>query len=199
MRAASGQQKRVNSGCCTRPIFALVDQDQNNRALWGYPRKAGRNLLSHNFLRRRSCRRDECQAEPVETMAFAGRLWTVIKDVTKMAPAAAAMHLGADLKDKSAVFSGSDCIWQAFVKARPARAAVVFRLCAIDGQVAPPTMIGAGAGLFVEWAGVWAFGLFFAQNEILAIAQTCTPFRFAAADLKPTCRGLKRTCHQDRA
>ena len=65
------------------------------------------------------------QACAIEAMTFACWRRSVVENVTQMAAASATMRLSADLKQFPVRFCAYR-IWQALVKAWPARAAVVF-------------------------------------------------------------------------
>ena len=69
--------------------------------------------------------RHEFQSNAIEAIAKTGWLWPVIKDMAKMAAAAAAMHLGAGGKQRIIIL-GADSARQHIKKARPAGAAVKF-------------------------------------------------------------------------
>src|SRR5689334_12669891 len=67
-------------------------------------------------------RRMKHQRETVHAIAQAGRLRAIVEDVTEMAAATAAMHLGAQHAE-GAVFRLADRVLQRLIEARPAGAA----------------------------------------------------------------------------
>ena len=61
-----------------------------------------------------SSSRDKGQTKAIQTVPFAGWLWSVIEDMTQMAAAPTAMDLGPDLKDELSIFFRPDRVRQSF-------------------------------------------------------------------------------------
>src|SRR5258705_9850910 len=97
-------------------------------------KRPGHNCRAGNFCRgesresgRRRGGRVEHQRKAVHAVAQAGRLRSVVEDVTEMAAAAAAMNFGPQ-HPQSPVFGLADGVFEWLIKTRPAGAALEFRL-----------------------------------------------------------------------
>ena len=124
-------------------------------------------------------------------MALAGRRRSVVENMTQMAAAAAAMHLGPAGKERVVLFC-ADRVRQAFVKAGPTGAAVVFRLGGIQRQVAPFAMVDAVTIFLVERAASGGFGALLAHDPVFGIGQHGAPFGLGPRDLEIPLRGEHR-------
>src|SRR4051812_12516573 len=99
-----------------------------------------------------------------------------------MAAAAAAMHLGAQHAE-GAVLGLADGVVERLVKARPAGAALEFRLRGKQRQVAAGAGEGALAMLLQKRAGARPLGAVLAQDIVLHRRQLRAPFRVGLLDL----------------
>src|SRR5437899_7848133 len=133
----------------------------------------------------------EDQRKAVHAVAQAGRLRPVIKDVTEMAAAAAAVDFGTQ-HPKGAVFGLADGVVERLIKTRPAGAALEFRLRGEQRQVAAGAGEDALAMLLEQRARTRALGALLAQDVILLRRQLRAPFRIGLFDLeflRGVCRG----------
>src|SRR6267378_3659994 len=133
----------------------------------------------------------EDQRKAVHAVAQAGRLRPVIKDMTEMAAAAAAVNFGPQ-HPKGAVFGLADGIVERLIKTRPAGAALEFRLRGEQRQIAAGAGEYALAMLLEQRARTRALGALLAQDFILLRRQLRAPFRIGLFDLeflRGVCRG----------
>src|SRR6185437_10077684 len=97
--------------------------------------------------------------------------------MAKMRLAAAAQHLGAP-HEEAAISLGVDAILgDRLIEARPACAAIEFRLRGEELLAAADAGIGAGAMLVPIFAGESALGAFLARDAELLGRKLCLPFR----------------------
>src|SRR6202166_1921722 len=123
------------------------------------------------------------QRKSVHAIAQAGRLWPVVEDVAEMAAAAAAMDLGPQHAE-GAVLSLADGIFQRLIEARPAGAALEFRLRGEQRQVAAGAGEDALAMFLEQRARARPFGALLAQDLVLLRRQLRAPFRIGLLDLE---------------
>src|ERR1700722_6406066 len=152
---------------------------------------AGRATIAGQTSGRGRRSRMKHQRKTVHAVAQAGRLRPVVEDVAEMAAAAAAVNFGAQ-HPEGAVLSLADGVLQRLIEARPAGAALEFRLRGEQRQVAAGTGEDALAMLFQERARTRALGAFLAQDLILLRRQLRTPLGVGLFDLelfRGLCRG----------
>ena len=125
----------------------------------------------------------EYQPEPVNAVAQTGRFRTVVEDMAEMAAAAAAVHLGAQ-HAVGAVLGLADIAFDRLIEARPAGAALEFRLRGEQRQVAPGAGKGALAMLLEQRARARPLGALLAQDLVLLRRQLRAPFRIGLFDLE---------------
>src|SRR3984957_3311650 len=125
----------------------------------------------------------EHQREAVDAVAQPGRLRPVVEHVTEMAAAAAAMNFGS-YHAQGAVFGLADGVFKRLIKARPAGAALEFRLRGKQRQIAAGTGEDAFAVLLEQRARPRALGAFLAQDFILLRGELGAPFRVGFLDLE---------------
>ena len=130
-------------------------------------------------------------AKTVDAVAQAGRLRPVVEDVAEMAAAAAAMHFGAQHAE-GAVLGLADRVFERLVEARPAGAALEFRLGGEQRQVAAGAGEDALAMLLEQRAGARPLGALLAQDLILLRRQLRAPFGVGLFDLEFLARPLRR-------
>src|SRR4030081_353828 len=133
----------------------------------------------------------EDQRKAVHAVAQAGRLRPIVKDVTEMAAAAAAVNFSPQ-HPKGAVLGLADGIVERLIKTRPAGAALEFRLRGEQRQVAAGAGEDALAMLLEQRARTRALGALLAQDFILLRRQLRAPFRIGLFDLEflpSACRG----------
>src|SRR5688500_2127448 len=102
-------------------------------------------------------------AKAVDAVAQAGRLRSVVENMTEMSAAATAMHFGPQ-HPEGAVFGLAEGVFQRLIKARPAGAALVFGLRGKQRQVAAGAGEDALALFLQQRARARAFGAVFAQD-----------------------------------
>src|SRR5882757_2016797 len=141
----------------------------------------GSNLTQGS--RRRGRRRVEDQPETVDAVVQSGRLRTVVEDVSEMAAAAAAMHLGAE-HAVGAVLGLADIALDRVVEARPTRAALELGLRGEHRQVAAGTGESALAVLLEQRAGARPLGTLFTQYLVLLRRQLGAPLGIGLLDLE---------------
>src|SRR6266550_1587473 len=135
--------------------------------------------------------RVEYQRKAVHAVAQAGRLRSVVEDVTEMAAAAAAMNFGPQ-HPQGPVFGLADGVLERLIKTRPAGAALEFRLRSEQRQVAAGAGEDALAMLLEQRARSRTLGALLAQDVILLRRQLRAPFRIGLFDLeflRGVCRG----------
>src|SRR5467141_4794409 len=125
----------------------------------------------------------EDQRKAVHAVAQAGRLRPIVKDMTEMAAAAAAVNFGPQ-HPKGAVFGPADGIVERLIKTRPAGAALEFRLRGEQRQVAAGAGEDALAMLLEQRARSRTLGALLAQDLILLRRQLRPPFRIGLFDLE---------------
>src|SRR6266481_6196415 len=125
----------------------------------------------------------EHQRKAVHAVAQAGRLRSVVEDVTEMAAAAAAMNFGPQ-HSQGPVFGLADGVLEWLIKTRPAGAALEFRLRGEQRQVAPGAGEDALAMLLEQWARTRTLGALLTQDLILLRRQLRAPFRIGLFDLE---------------
>src|SRR6185437_16657617 len=131
----------------------------------------------------------EQQRVAVHAVAQACRLRTVVEDMTKVAAAAAAMHLGPRHPEGS-VFRGADGIIERLEKARPAGAALELGIGGEQRQVAAGAGEDALAVFPEQRAGTRTLGALLAQDFILLRRELRAPFGVGLFDLEFFgCRG----------
>src|SRR5882724_1148411 len=123
------------------------------------------------------------QPETVDAVAQAGRLRSVVEDVTEMAAAAAAVNFGPH-HAVGPVFGLADPVLNRLIKARPSGAALILRLRGEQRQVAAGAGEGALAMLLEQRARPRALGAFLAQDFILLRRQLRAPLRVGLFDLE---------------
>src|SRR5258706_11031372 len=136
----------------------------------------------------------EDQRKAVHAVAQAGRLRPVIKDMTEMAAAAAAVNFGPQ-HPKGAVFGLADGVVERLIKTRPAGAALEFRVRGEQWQVAAGAGEDALAVLLEQRARSRTLGALLAQDLILLRCQLGAPFRIGLFDLE-FLRGVCRRSSQ---
>src|SRR3981081_4296866 len=119
----------------------------------------------------------------VHAAAHTGRLRPIVKDVTEMAAAAAAVNFSPQ-HPKGAVLGLADGIGQRLIKKWPAGAALEFRLRGEQRQVAAGAGEDALAMLLEQRARTRALGALLAQDFILLRRQLRAPFRIGLFDLE---------------
>src|ERR1017187_2429707 len=146
---------------------------------------AGRATIAGRKWRsgRRRRGRMKYQRKAVHAVAQAGWLWPIVEDVTEMAAASAAMNFGPQ-HPKGAVFGLADGVLERLIKARPAGAALEFRLRGEQRQVATGAGEDALAMLLEQRARPRALGALLAQDLILLRRQLRAPFRIGFFDLE---------------
>src|SRR3984885_51022 len=132
---------------------------------------------------RRRCGRMKLQGESIHAVAQAGRLWSIVENVTEVTTAAAAVNFGPQ-HPEGAVFMLADGVFQRLPKTRPAGAALKFRCRGEQRQVAAGAGEDALAMLLEQRARPRAFGAFLAQDFILVRRQLRAPFRVGLFDLE---------------
>src|SRR3981189_3742077 len=125
----------------------------------------------------------EDQRKAVHAVAQAGRLRPIVKDVTEMAAAAAAVNFGPQ-HPKGAVFGLADGVVERLIKARPAGSALEFRLRREQRQVAAGAGEDALAMLLEQRARSRTPNALLAQDVILLRRQLRAPFRIGLFDLE---------------
>src|SRR5467141_3930137 len=125
----------------------------------------------------------EDQRKAVHAVAQAGRLRPIVKDMTEMAAAAAAVNFGPQ-HPKGAVFGLADGIVERLIKTRPAGAALEFRLRGEQRQVAAGAGEDALAMLFQQRARPRTLGALLAQDLILLRGELRAPLRVGLFDLE---------------
>jgi hypothetical protein len=124
-------------------------------------------------------------------MALAGRRRPVVEYMAEVPAAAATMFLGAEHRQRRGATVGYG-VWKRFPETRPARAAVIFRGRAEQGEIA------AGAGvhtfaLFLEQrTGERPLRAGFAQDVIALLPKAAAPFGRAVPDFKRRGRSAAR-------
>src|SRR5216683_885646 len=132
---------------------------------------------------RRRGGRMEYQGKAIHAVAQAGRLRPVVEDVTEMAAATAAVDFGPQ-HPEGAVFGLADRVFERLVEARPAGAALEFRLRGEQRQVAAGAGEDALAMLLEQRARSRTLGALLAQDLILLRRQLRAPFRIGLFDLE---------------
>src|ERR1700716_2864796 len=157
---------------------------------------AGRATIAGRERRsgRRRGGRMKHQRKTIHAVAQPGRLRPIVEDVTEMAAAAAAVNFGPQ-HPEGPVFGLADGVLERLVKARPAGAALEFRLRGEQRQVAAGAGEDALAMLLEQRARSRALGAFLAQDVILLRGQLRAPFRIGLFDLE-LFRGVSRRCPQ---
>src|SRR6266404_5112617 len=125
----------------------------------------------------------EDQRKAVDAVAQAGRLRPIVKDVTEMTAAAAAVNFSPQ-HPKGAVFGLADGIVERLIKTRPAGAALEFRLRGEQRQVAAGAGEGALAVFLEQRARSRPLGALLAQDLVLLRRQLGAPFRIGLFDLE---------------
>src|SRR3979411_2470667 len=146
---------------------------------------------------RRRRGRVEHQRKAVHAVARAGRLRSVVEDVTEMAAAAAAMNFGPQ-HPQGPVFGLADGVLERLIKTPPAGAALELRLRSEQWQVAAGAGEDALAMLLEERARSRTLGALLAQDVILLRRQLRAPFRIGLFDLE-FLRGVGRRSSQPAA
>src|SRR6202035_4783860 len=118
---------------------------------------AGRATIAGPTSGRGRCSRMKHQRKTSHAVAQAGRLRPVVEDVAEMAAAAAAVNFGAQ-HPEGAVLGLADGVLQRLIEARPAGAALEFRLRGEQRQVAAGAGEDAHAMLLQERARTRALG-----------------------------------------
>src|SRR6478735_5819823 len=127
--------------------------------------------------------RMEDQCKTVHAVAQAGRLRSIVENVTEMAAAAAAVDFGPR-HPKGEVFSLADGIIERLIETRPAGAALEFRLRGEQRQVAAGAGEDTLAMLLEQRARSRPLGALLAQDLILLRRQLRAPFRIGLLDLE---------------
>src|ERR1700704_5467746 len=143
----------------------------------------------------------EFQRKAVHAVAQPGRLRPIVEDVTEMAAAAAAVNFGPQ-HPEGPVFGLADGVIERLVKARPAGAALEFRLRGEQRQIAAGAGEDALAMFLEQWARSRAFGALLAQDLVLLRRQLRAPFRIGLFDLEffgSLCRGASQPAEGDKA
>src|SRR6266481_8266209 len=125
----------------------------------------------------------EHQRKAVHAVAQAGRLRSVVENVTEMAAAAAAMNFGPQ-HPQGPVFGLADRVLERLIKTRPAGAALEFRLRSEQRQVAAGAGEDALAMLPEQRARSRTLGALLAQDVLLLRRQLRAPFRIGLFDLE---------------
>src|SRR3979411_2789598 len=125
----------------------------------------------------------EDQRKAVHAVAQAGRLRPIVKDVTEMAAAAAAVNFSPQ-HPKGAVLGLADGIVERLIKTPPAGAALACRLRGEQRQVAAGAGEDALVMLLEQRARTRALGALLAQDFILLRRQLRAPFRIGFFDLE---------------
>src|SRR3981081_4055455 len=153
---------------------------------------AGRATIAGRKRRsgRRRGGRMKHQRKAVHAVAQPGRLRPIVEDVTEMAAAGAEVNFGPQ-HPEGPVFGLADGVLERLVKARPAGAALEFRLRGEQRQVAAGAGEDALAMLLEQRARTRALGALLAQNLILLRRQLRAPFRIGLFDFE-FLRGVRR-------
>src|SRR3977135_3324809 len=125
----------------------------------------------------------EDQRKAVHAVAQAGRLRPIVKDVTEMAAAAAAVNFGPQ-HPKGAVLGLADGVLERLIKTRPAGAALEFRLRGEQRQVAAGAGENALAMLLEQPTRSRTLGAFLAQDFVLLRRQLRAPFGIGLFNLE---------------
>jgi len=119
----------------------------------------------------------------------ARRTGTVLEDVALVPSAARAVVFGAG-QNQLEVPLGSDRAIDDIEEARPASPAVEFHVGGEQRLLATGANIGTGPLLVVQGTGPRRFGALFAEDAILLLAQTPSPFLVTVCDRASIGRGL---------
>src|ERR1700722_16970208 len=141
------------------------------------------------------------QGESIHAVAQAGRLRSIVENMTEVTTAAAAVNFGPQ-HPEGAVFMLADGIFKRLPKTRPAGAALIFRFRGEQRQIAAGTGEDALAMLLEQRARPGAFGAFLAQDFILLRRQLRAPFRIGLFDLeflRGICRGTAQPAEGGKA
>src|ERR1700686_5251601 len=114
----------------------------------------------------RWCSRMKCQRKAVHAVAQAGRLRPIVEDVAEVAAAAAAVDFGPQ-HSEGTVFGLADRVLQRLIEARPAGAALEFRLRGEQRQVTAGAGEDALAMLLEQRARTGPLGALLAQDLVL--------------------------------
>src|SRR5579863_5592243 len=123
------------------------------------------------------------QRKAVHAIAQAGRLRSIVEQVTEMAAAAAAVNFGPQ-HPESPVFGLADGVIERLIEAGPAGAALEFGLRGEQRQVAAGASEDALAMLLEQRARARALGALLAQDLILLWRKLRAPFRVGLLDLE---------------
>jgi hypothetical protein len=123
----------------------------------------------------------------IHAIAQTGRLRAVVKDVTEMAAAPAAMHFGASHK-QTAVGLRFDRLLDRRRETRPTGSTIELGVGGEQGLTATSTVIDALPVLLVEWARTGAFGTVLAQYLVLRRREPAAPLFVAQLDPEFLCR-----------
>src|SRR5262249_39199616 len=117
----------------------------------------------------------------IDAIAQVGRRWAILEDVTEMAAAAAAVHLGAH-HPVAAVARAFDPSLDWIIVARPARAALGFGLGYEQRLTASDSAGRAWTLLVIERAAAGTFGPVTAHDVVLLAREQAPPFLVGVGD-----------------
>ena len=120
-------------------------------SLWHFMNPTGWPLmLCQQRHKSRASSRFEHQRDPVDTVAHTGRRRTIVKDMSKMAAAPAAMTFCAG-HEKFAINTRSNGARLCLPETGPSRPAVELMFRAVKGQVAAAAMVHSIGIVFIQW------------------------------------------------